>query len=611
MSRGGRVIALAVLLLVSGPPVAARAAGDDRLGQNAPYTFTTHDFLIPVQPDDMGGPVSLDARVEIPNGTGPFAGLLINHGYLGDKGSDGDTADAAARKGFIVLRYSSRGFGATLGQVDLVGAKETADMLAAIHWLNTSTPSLPVWVDHLAHYGGSYGGAHDLVLAVQTDPEAVRAVKALIAAATWTDLYDGLLPNSVLKVTYENGFYAAGRQRTDGYNNYATEVDVMHAKANSGIDLDGVHALLKQHSITGQWDKVHAPIFLVQGINDGLFDGNEAIQNYEELHRRGVPVRLYLGGIGHPPARASGGPEIAHIGDEVTAWLDHYVRGIDNGIDRAAPIEFAPTKYFNNSYLDQNHATLALPFGDPHPFYVCGITASTGTLQTNPCPGALPTLLAAGTGGAPTSEPVAGQIIANGYQQQFGQPFPNAATPVDVVNFDTAPLATDTLYAGIPTLHLSVISDPPTTGAGGPTPPAAAYQLDPKVFDVDANGVATLITRGAFAEQPGGGMPGIHTASFDAWAFAWTFQAGHRVRLSLSSADIAYLKPNPAAFQVAVLPGSTVVLPGSENANAPVFPALVPAVAETPSPALLPAIAVIAFFGMAVARRKGRRATQA
>ena len=572
-----RFLAVATAVVTMAPTLGARAAGDDRLGQNGPYTFTQRDFWIPVaDPDDRGNPVQLDARLLVPDGAGPFPALLINHGYLGDKGGDGDTAAAAARNGYIVLRYSSRGFGQTLGQVDLVGTKETHDMLTAIHWLNNPA-NVPIWTDHIAHYGGSYGGAHDLALAAANDP----AVKALVAAATWTDLYDGLLPNNVLKISYETGFYAAGRARTDGYNNYAKELDVMEAKVAAGVDLDGVHDLLRDHSIVGKWDRVHTPIFLIQGLNDGLFDGNSAIQNYNELKARNVPVRLYLGGIGHPPARASGGPEIAHLGDEVTAWMDHYVRGIDNGIDRAAPIEFAPSKYFDNSYLAQNHAATTLPFGQPHGFNICPGNPGRGTLSSSPCTGLLPTVLAAGTGGDPVSEPVVGKQLGDGWQAQFGTPFPSLATRVDVARYDSAPLAQDTLFAGIPSLRLQVISD--NAGDGAPTSGAAAYQVDPKIYDVDPDGNATLITRGAYSEAIGQGTKVKHTAAFDAFAFAWTFKAGHSIRLSLSSADFGYLRPNSAAFEVAILGGSQLLMPGSENATAPVFPALL---APPPAPPL-------------------------
>lgn len=123
---------------------------------------------------------------------------------------------------------------------------------------------------------------------------------------------------------------------------------------------------------------------------------------------------------------------------------------------------------------------------------------------------------------------------------------------------------------------------------------------------------ATLITRGAFAEQPGEGALGVHTASFDAWAFAWKFTAGHHVRLSLSSADLAYLKPNPSAFQVAVLTGSQINLPDSENANASVFPELPPAVSvpEVPTPLMLPLLALVLGGGLVLARHRRQRASR-
>jgi ABC-2 type transport system ATP-binding protein len=635
---------LASTALTAAAPL-AHAEGN-RCAQRSPAPptaqFTTRDFRLPVSdPDMFGDPVSLDARVLVPVGAGPFAGLLINHGYLGDKGGDSETAETAACLGYIVLRYTSRGFGAsevpsepptgpptpgeqgTKGQVDLVGVPETHDMLQAIDWLNNPV-NVPIWVNHIGHYGGSYGGAHDYSLAQQNHP----AIRALVPAATWTDLYDGLAPNGVLKAAYMSGFYAAGRQRFDGYNNYDPEIDAGYAKMVSSTDLDGLHATLKAHSIAGKWDKIHTPIFLVQGLNDGLFDGNEAIQSYIEISKNKmadgvtpVPVRLYLGGIGHPPARSGGGNEIAHVGAEVLAFLDHYVRDIDNGIDEAPPIEFAMTQYFDNADFPAGELGIKararaadvapvggkLAFGTATTLHLCGsTTVGTGTLQAAACPNALPTLLAAGTGGDVGSEPVAGRLVTQGFTQYFGRPWPNAATPVDVVSFDAPALTADTTYAGIPTLNLSVVSDPPTTGLGGPTPPVAAFQIDPKVYDVDATGKATLITRGAYAEQPGQGAPGVHTSTFDAFAMAWTFKAGHHLRLSLSSADIPYLRPNAAAFQVAVLPGSSIELPGAELATLTPFGVSVaepPATPEVPFAALLP-VAALAIVGAVVVRRR-------
>lgn len=577
MTRRRTSLLVAVALLAAGAVAAPAAQADkpitgDRVGANAPYAFTSKNIRIAVpDPDIYGNPVTLDANVLVPTGAGPFGGLIINHGYLGSKTDSGDLAESSAKAGYIVLRYSSRGFGDTKGQVDLVGPKEQRDLQTAVAWLNNPA-NVPIWVDHIGQYGGSYGGAQALALARSGNP----AVRTVIAAATWTDAYAGLIPNSVLKMTYLSGFYAAGRQRTDGYNNYEPAVDAMYARVMAGADLDGVKSYMQERSAVGKWDKVKTPIFFVQGLNDGLFDGNAAIDGFLQLQRRGIDTRLYLGGIGHPPARAGGGAEIGRVFEQARDWLDFYVREIDNGIDKAAPVEYARTQWFGNDTdgaVNRLAAARTYPFGAQQSLHFCGAGGGKGTLSTTPCPAALPTLLVSGTGGDVTSEPVAGAAVGKEFTKQFGQPFPSAATPVDVASFDSAPLTAATTYAGIPTLKLSVLSAPPSTGGPVPSSAAQAFQINPKVYDVAPDGTARLITRGAFGRQLSDAAPGVQPATFDAFAFAWQFAAGHRIRITLSSADLPYLRPSSTPFAVAVLPGSTVALPGDEKATAPLWPA--------------------------------------
>ena len=98
-----------------------------------------------------------------------------------------------AAEGYVVLRYSSRGFGETPGEVDLMGPKETRDLLDAVDWLND--PASPVvggmvCRNRIGQFGGSYGGAHAWALAASGHP----AVRTTIPTATWTDIYDALLP---------------------------------------------------------------------------------------------------------------------------------------------------------------------------------------------------------------------------------------------------------------------------------------------------------------------------------------------------------------------------------------------------------------------------------
>src|SRR3954468_4637887 len=161
------------------------------------------------QPDDEGNAVALDGGVDYPTGGCPCPGVIINHGFTGKWTDSGSVARELASPGYVVLRYSSRGFGKTPGEVDLMGPKETRDLLDAVHWLND--PANPVVGGQVLHnrigqFGGSYGGAHAWALARTGDP----AVRTVVPAATWTDLYDALLPNGAMLLAYANGFYASG-----------------------------------------------------------------------------------------------------------------------------------------------------------------------------------------------------------------------------------------------------------------------------------------------------------------------------------------------------------------------------------------------------------------
>src|SRR5258708_10731015 len=92
--------------------------------------------LHPTLPDDEGHPIVLDAGIDIPTSGCPCPGVLINHGFEGTWHSEDYSARNLAAHGYVVLRYSSRGFGSSGGEVDLVGPKERQDHPDAIHWAN-------------------------------------------------------------------------------------------------------------------------------------------------------------------------------------------------------------------------------------------------------------------------------------------------------------------------------------------------------------------------------------------------------------------------------------------------------------------------------------------
>src|SRR4051812_34023057 len=455
-----RLISLIVAALLA-VPAAASAAEVKEVPVQIPAT----------QPTDDGRAVLLDGGVDIPSSGCPCPGVIINHGFLGNWKDSGSMARELASHGYVVLRYSSRGFGKTIGEVDLMGPKEQQDLLDAVHWLNNPKSPLVgglVRKNRIGQFGGSYGGAHAWALARSGD----KAVRTVIPTATWTDAYDALLPNNVELLAYVNGFYATGLEpvakaqngELSTTNNYSQNMHRWIAEANAGVGLDDLRAGAAERSVAGQYGKVKIPVFIVQGLNDGLFSANQAIDAYTALRARRLPTRLYLGGIGHPPSESSlDSPEARHVGEEALAWFDRYLKGIKNGIDKQPPIEFSRADYFHNKWDGTTRSAKSYPFATPQRLHFCTDSPSGGTLSPTACPDALPAVAAnhyAGSGWdeEPVTASGAGDV-KSGFADAFGMDFPETRFSPPTLSYDSAPLPAGGLdMAGVPTLKLQVAS---------------------------------------------------------------------------------------------------------------------------------------------------------
>jgi ABC-2 type transport system ATP-binding protein len=540
-------------------------------------------------PDDEGNPVTLDGGVDVPASGCPCPGVIINHGFLGSWTDSEGEAKALASHGYVVLRYSSRGFGNTPGEVDLMGPKERQDLLDAVHWLNNPNSAVVgghVTPNDIGQFGGSYGGAHAWALAMADDP----AVRTVVPTATWTDIYGALMPNDVELLAYVNGFYATGLDPVvgaenlgndlsntnpnpgdiDTRDNYSQEMHRWIAEANAGVNDQDLQSGLDSRSVKGRYADVHIPVFIIQGTNDGLFTQNQAVDAYRALHAQGTPVRLYVGGIGHPPSDGSlDHPEALHVETEVLAWFDHYLKGADTGIDRMPPIEYSHAKYFDNKWDGTTVSANRYPFGPATRLSFCTAGPRGGTLSADPCPGAAPAAAInayAGQGAdqEPVTEPSAadfhaGLASATGHDVDLSQAPPS-------LSYDGPTLTKPLDMVGIPTLHLQVAAADflPAGLKGG----AAAFQLDPKLYDVAPDGTASLLTRGAFAQPLNAQVTGPsvqpqHEVDFDAFGLSYKIPAGDHLRITLNTSDAPYLRPEPNPFAVAVLAGSTVDLPSA------------------------------------------------
>ncbi|MGH3621588.1 MAG: alpha/beta fold hydrolase, partial [Sciscionella sp.] len=157
--------------------------------------------------------IRIDSTVYLPERT-PAPAVLVSPGFGGSKQSVATEARELAKRGFVTLAYSPRGFGRTGGQIALNARDyEVADASQLIDWLarqpevSKDSPGDP----KVGVTGSSYGGALSLLLA-GTD----HRVDALAPVITYNDLAHALLPNAGTEARTLPATPAAGAFGGDG-----------------------------------------------------------------------------------------------------------------------------------------------------------------------------------------------------------------------------------------------------------------------------------------------------------------------------------------------------------------------------------------------------------
>lgn len=501
----------------------------------------------------------LEVGVEIPLRIDkPVPLVALIHGYAGSKGASADIARALLADGYAVLRYSTRGFGLSWGQVNLVDVHaEVADLRSMIAQV-VDDQNLHIDGGTVAVAGASYGGGHSWLAALQpqfTTPRgAVVRIRAVVPIATWSDLLYSLLPNGRerdafdgiggAKLSFINGLYIGGiREKPERpYPNYPDYFVAWHAWINTQepTSADPVFASIADglggyRSIWWQsafWDAVRAgariPVFLAQGFTDDLFPVIESERMMRALRSidPAYPVAAYYGDIGHPRASNKTG-EVDHALGLIRAWLAYYMNG-------------AGTQPPNVVY-----AARTRPRDEPF---------DAGNVVVAPSLSSLATASVSHTfdGSAllvnPLTDPMGGffwdPLVLEGARELRPLPVPpeSPLVPGSLVTYDvpvtqlTGGSALE--IAGMPTVSL----DASTV--------ASRVQLNVRLFDVDASGRKQLITRGTYT-LVGGSIGGTNVV-IPTYGNFWRAEAGHTLRLELTNVDSPYITPSRVPSETTV-----------------------------------------------------------
>jgi dienelactone hydrolase len=513
--------------------------------------------------------VPIDVNVALPPepATGPdgdFPLVMVFHGWGGSE-LGLNSLLRWTDQGYAAFSMSDRGFGRSCNKDQLLdpgcedGYIRLMDTRYEVRDAQTFAGMLVdeglVDPEAIGATGGSYGGGTSMALAALRDRVMLEdgtlvpwtspdGTPMEIAAAApeipWTDLANSLMPNGatldyvadapygdrigVMKQSFVTGLFAVGnavgRYAVPGQNPEA-DVVTWFGLINAGEPYETsteevLEEVTSHHSSYYIDDSVSpAPLLISNGWTDDLFPADEAIRFYNRTRTEhpGADISLFFLDYGH--MRGQNKPaDVAILGQRQDAWFAHYLTGAG-----------------------------AKPFQ--------GVEAIRQT-----CPNSAPS-------GAPVTAPNWAEIAAGEVRLNAQEAKTISPTVVDVAGASFDPIAGGGACAstasddqvGTATYRLPAAPTGGYTLLGSPTvvvdihSPGPHSQIAARLLDVAPGGQQTLVARGLWRPQPGGGPT---RQVFQLHPNGWRFEEGHVAKLELLPADVPYSRATNGQLPVTI-----------------------------------------------------------
>ena len=492
----------------------------------------------------MSDGVRLAATLYFPEDEGPWPALLEALPYRKDDVTASYRPEYVrlAAAGYVMCRVDVRGTGSSEGiATDEYPAVERTDMIAVIDWLATQDWS----TGNVGMYGTSYSGFNAIQIAMERPP----ALKAIIPIFATDDRYA------------DDVHYYGGALKQLDLVDYPTYMIAMNALPPvPSIYGDGWRDLWERRvretepwiltwlehqrfddywqfgSLRPTYEAIACPVMIIAGWADGY--RNNSFRTFEALT---CPKRLIFGPWAHASTDTSvPGPNHDLIPEHLK-WWDHWLKGIDNGVDREPPIVL----YAQRSTLpapDRREVRGAWRWEPTWP---------PGRLVETPVGLAESAVNRDGEG--PDALDVRGDVgwtawISCAGAMPWGQPDDQRPDEIHSLTYTWAPLEDEVEILGHARLRVRIASSAPV-----------AY-LSAKLCDVFPDGTCSLVARGMAnlthrdsRAEPSGVEPGTgYDLDLGLEVASWTFEAGHRIRLDLAGTDWpnAWAPPEPVTLTV-------------------------------------------------------------
>jgi putative CocE/NonD family hydrolase len=531
----------------------------------APATASSHvvtkDVAVP-----MRDGVILRADVLLPAESGRFPTLVYRTPYNKESAfREGNTFEKAVARGYAVVVQDVRGRYASDGEFNAY-RNEGRDGYDTIEWAAKQS-----WSDgNVGTFGLSYPGAVQWLAAVENPPHLKAMVPAMTFSTPRNFFYSGgVFDGSWLDWIWFN--IAPDLRRRNNLPGPQTRKDAAaawkqeHQRMQEFLplrdlpDLKGVAPFYYEwlsHPAADPWwdwaelrnkyDRVHAAVLNFSGWYDEAYGPDGATTNFNGLlaarHAEKDPhTRTIIGPWTHGGQTESRsgerdfGPTAAIDYDElILRWMDHYVRGIDNGVEREKSVRIFVMG--DNQWRDEDSWPLARAMATTFYLYLARKNSARmiWSLQKNP-----PTDLS--TYFQFISDP--SQPLTDPYEELGARDYQSIPGKRTVLVFDSPLLKRDTEVTGPMRATIFASADVPD------------FDLWVRLLDVWPDGRAfNLMSPGLDvlrASYRNGSLkpellePGtIYELAVDRLLTSNVFKKGHRIRLQISGAFFPHFSRN-------------------------------------------------------------------
>ena len=542
-----------VLLAVAalGLPVVSPATG--QLPARPETTWVReHDVAVP-----MRDGVVLRADVWRPAETGPFPVLVYRTPY-GKTAAQADytTFRKAVERGYAVVMQDVRGRFASDGEF-VAYQQEGRDGFDTIEWAARQ----PWSNGSIGTFGLSYPGAVQWLAAVESPPHLKAMVPAMTFASANLFWYaGGVWDNSWASWLWAD--VAADLRRRRGVPGPTTDEegertwDGVRDRILGTLPLAAVpdfrpiapwYYEWMRHSpwdawwqwadLRGRYARTSAAVLSLSGWHDEAYGPDGATTNFSGLAaaRGSGPLNaaLLIGPWPHGVAgtgrtkvgdRELGAEARIDYDETVLRWMDHYLRGVENGVGREAPVRVFVMG--DNRWREADRWPIPGTRSDTVYLAAPSRGLRVGTLSGRRPGSSSPTSSYVANPAKPVTDAFAERSGAHDYR--------DLASRADVLTFETAPLENDLEVVGALGAEIYLAADAPDVDLWvkvvDVAPDGTAYNLMAPGSDVIRASYRDRTARRSLLE-PGRvyllKLPGLLTGN--------TFERGHRIRVHIMS----------------------------------------------------------------------------